>query len=570
MSSSDRFPYLTETTLDQSVLDACHDNLTCQLELAVDIETPTGTIYASNRNKYVGSTFYEALLNLPVIERTLGDWLSPELEFSALTLNELSNVDGRFNEFLPGGANFGGWIGKEVEVKLGLRDVAATYKTIFKGEVTPIGGVSRTINSIGFEVRDQYDKANKTFPTATFTTTDFPDIEDEFAGMIIPVIYGDWTTNVNAQAASVPAFPVNGADSDVIGGARNNLELVISDNDNVSFDTTEVWLRRGADYWQAPSGDITGVVANRKFEIVQNVSGTWVDGGPFEYSKGDEFYVKVKGKDVGAYDDNFVWIARDVLISYGGVSSGDIDSTWATYRDKSTPAQSNIAGFKCRVWLQEPQGALSYSLQLLEQVRLEAYVNRDLEWSINSLHFEDWTAQSSISYTVKNWDVVKDSFRPSIDTRINFNRAQAFYNWLPEKRENTRLTSVYKNAAAITQAGNEISKKIELPNVYEKQTAIYQTEEVLKLASAFFEIIDVELTWRALLLDLGDFVKLDVSIQSIELDNTPAMVRRIGYDPAGLKIPVRLWSLQMVPYTGWSPTYSGITGGATATITEET
>src|SRR4051812_20367629 len=125
MSSSDRFPYLTSMILNQTVLDNCHDNLTNQLELIVDIEKPTGIIHASDRNKYVGSTFYEALLTFPVIKRTLGEWLATQLEFSTLEL-KLSNVDGRFNSLLPGGANFVTWIGNSVVVKLGLRDVAST------------------------------------------------------------------------------------------------------------------------------------------------------------------------------------------------------------------------------------------------------------------------------------------------------------------------------------------------------------------------------------------------------------------------------------------------------------
>ena len=67
MATADRKPYETATVLDQDFLDDCHDNLTNQLEVIVDIDTPTGTIYLSDRNKYVGSTFYEARLKFPII-----------------------------------------------------------------------------------------------------------------------------------------------------------------------------------------------------------------------------------------------------------------------------------------------------------------------------------------------------------------------------------------------------------------------------------------------------------------------------------------------------------------------
>ena len=67
----------------------------------------------------------------------------------------------------------------------------------------------------------------------------------------------------------------------------------------------------------------------------------------------------------------------------------------------------------------------------------------------------------------------------------------------------------------------------------------------------------------------GDFVSVNVTMGATVLENVPAMVRDIGYDPAGLRIPVRVWSLQMVPFPGYSPGYAGIVGGSTATITEE-
>jgi hypothetical protein len=122
MGTVNRKPYLTSSVLDQAFLDECQDNLTNQLELIVDLETPDGYIYLSDRNKYVGDTFYEARLNFPVISRTIGEYLNPTIEFSQLTL-EISNVDGFLNHMLPSGADYTSWIGRSVSIKLGLRDI---------------------------------------------------------------------------------------------------------------------------------------------------------------------------------------------------------------------------------------------------------------------------------------------------------------------------------------------------------------------------------------------------------------------------------------------------------------
>lgn len=570
MGTTNRFPYETSVVLDQAFLDDCHDNLTNKLEMICEIETPSGTIYASDRNKYVGSTFYEALLKFPTISRTVGEWLSPELTFSTISL-EISNVDGRFNYILPGGSGFGGWIGKMVEVKLGLRDVASTYTTIFSGFITDVGGFGRTTKSIKLSARDRFDSLNVNFPKAAFTSASFPNISSSVVGKIVPIIYGDWTVNVNEQAASIPAYPMNSEDAAVNAAPWNNIQLRISDNDNTFFDTTQVWLFRGSKYYVFNAADIVNVNAGKfAFEIDQNTGATLVEGNPYTFEKGDNFFVKVKGKDLGAYDNNMVWIARDILLTYTNLIAGDFDANWATFRDKASPAESAIANIKARAWIQEPQNAIQYALSLLEQVRLEAFIDRNLKLKINSLHFDDFVA--SPTFNLRNWDIVKESFAPRIDEKNNFNRARGTFNFLPDENANHSDTSTFKNDDAIAQAGKEISKRLIYPNLHDNSTGDVdnQVTEMLKLASAYMEIIDCELTWRSLLLDIGDFVNLRVNIGATILDDIPAMIRDVGYNPQGLKVPVKLFSFQMVPFPGFTPAYPGTTtGGSTATITQE-
>jgi len=571
MSSVNRREYLTANVLDQAFLDRCQDNLDNGLHMVVVIDTPTGYIYASDRNKYINSTFYEALTQFPIISRTVGDWLSPEIEFSSLDL-VLSNVDGRFNNFVPGGVDYDGWIGKTVTVSLGLRDVASTYSDIYKGVVTEIGGFKRDVQKITLRSRDDFDKANKTMPTTALTSTSFPDLEENFEGLVAPYILGDWTVNLNPNGASIPAFPVNGANAGVIAGTTA-LQLVISDNANSYFDSSHVYVKRGEQYFVFDSGDIAVNGDKNLVEITQGAGGgttTVEDGDPYLYTNGDAFFVRVKGKDLGSYDDNIIWQAREILMDYGGLSSGDFDANWATYRDKATPAESATASIKARVWVGEPQETVKYVLQMLEQVRLEAFVSRDQKFKLNSMHFDDFIAPASISYSVKNWDLSKSSFSPVSDDINTWNRAKGDYNFDPNKNENLFSTDIYRNQAAITQAGKEISKLIVFPNLYVKSDVINQLSETLKLASAYPEYIEATLSSRAILRDIGDFVLVDVKIGSSIFSEVPAMIREIGYDPDGMKVPCKLLSLQMVPYTGYAPTYSGIVGGSTATITQET
>jgi len=583
MSNDKRLQYENATVLDQAFLDASHDNLVNKLELVVDIEKPGGGfIRASDRNKYLvdGSgtgTFYEALLVFPIIKRTVGEFLSPQLEFSQLEL-ELSNVDSRFNDLLPGGGSFSGWVGKSVTVRLGLGEIESTYKTIFHGFITEQGGFRRSIASINLTARDRFDSVNKSFPSSVLTVANFPDLQDDVANTLIPVIYGDWTVNVEPQMASVPGIVVNGKDPDVNGDTSftTNVQLVIAAHALVSFDTSQVYLRRGEKVWLIPAADILAVsIAGpgvSSFEIAQQ-SGTLVAQTPdtpnttLEFGTDDNFWVKVKGKTLTGYDDNIVAQAKDILKVYGGLVDGDFAANWATYRDKASPAQSAIATFKSRIWIQEAQQVLEFALSLLEQIRVEAFIDRNLKFKLLALHLEDF--QASPGYTVKNWDVAENSFSLKIDERTNFNRAKAVFNNLPNRKENFQETGVYKNDAAIAQAGKPISKKVVFPNLYEESVVIDQLKETLRVTSAYFENIDVTLTWRSMLLDIGDFVKLNVKIQSTQFTDVPALIREVGYDPDGIKIPLRLWSFQLLPFTGYTPGYAGTVGGSIATIDEE-
>ena len=583
MSNDQRKQYKNATVLDQEYLDASQDNLLNKLELIVDIEKPGGGfIHASDRNKYIvdsttgAGTFYEALLVFPVIKRTVGEFLSPALEFSNLELT-LTNVDGRFNYLLPAGDNFDGWIGNSVTVKLGLGEIQSSYTTIFEGEITDQGGFKRSVSSITITARDKFDKINQSFPREVFKKTSFPNLEDEKENRIVPIIWGDWTVNVEPDMASIPTIVVNGADPNVNGDTSNtgNVQLVIANHPLISLDTTKVYLRRGEKVWLIPSTDIVNVsiaTTPSSFEIKQN-SGTMVAKTPdtddqiLVFGRGDEFFVRVRGKNLGTYSDNIIEQARDILITYGGVLSSEFDSNWDTLRDKSSPSESAISAVKSRVYIDESQQVLNHVLSLLEQVRIELFVDRNLKLKLLPLHLDEFVPNPA--FKVRNWDIEKGSFTPRIDEVTNFNRAKGVFNFLPNRRENLQETSIYRNEAAITQVGKEISKKIVFPNLYESTTVVNQLVETLRITSSYLENIDLTLTWRSMLLDIGDFVKLNVEIQSSVFDSVPALIREIGYDPRGIKLPMRLWSFQMLPFPGHAPGNPGIVGGSTAVITEE-
>lgn len=568
MGTVDRRPYLSATMLDQPILDEMADNLEFAIDMVADIESPTGTIHASDKNKYVGEVFYRALCQFPEISRTMGDWLSPALEFSTLEL-PLSNVAGRFSSLLPGGADFANWVGKTVDVRLGLAEVEASYSSIYRGRVTDVGGLDRDRAKIIVRTRDDLDRFGVSFPRTGLTQTVFADLDDSLVGTILPVCYGDFTVGPLQTAAgigdtsSVPAFPLNGKAAGVLAGSTN-LQFIITENDNRFLDPSTVWCKRG-DLWAlVPSANVVSIVANRTFEVVQGFS---IDASPYVYKPGDSFFVRIRGKDVGAsYQDNIVWQARDLLMTQGGASSGDFSSAWATLRDKPSPAGSDLATIKSRVWVQDPENVVTYALSMFEQVRCEMFIDRSLTLDLSTLHLEDFVP--SPTFKVRQWDLAEGTLKPKLDDRNVWNRVRGQYAFDPALKQLARQTPTFVNTAAVTQIGKRISKQIEFPNLYVESDVTAQLDGMLRLATGNPELVEASLNPRAVLLDLGDFVRVDLSMGGLTFANTPMMVRRIGYDPKG-RVPVLLWNMQMTPFPGYTPGYAGTVGGSTAIITQE-
>lgn len=608
-----------------------------------------GLIRSSDRNIFVGSRFYEARTIFPVITRTVGEWLRPTVEFSSINF-VLNNVDGKFNDILPGGKYHDGFINKGVNIKIGLRDVLSTYISIFNGYVSDSGGFKRDISKISFVARDRFESLNINFPKNRFTLNNFPRMDRDSLNKPIPIIYGDYINNVETEGnipttitnlldpeifnqKEIPVSIYNGSpalfeiennyfdegdkirfnttgnlpsplntssdyyirnltgdtfrvsstpsgslintsggdgEHNAITQTLRNVLCVIADNPLKELKKDSVFLARSEAYYLMKEADITNIGSNNNsFEVIQNSGATKIEGENFLFSDGDKFLVKVHGKDLGAYSSNIVEQARNLITSYGNIFSSEFDTNWNTYRSKSTPAKSAIANIKSRIWIAEEKNLLEYALSLLEQVRIELFISKDLKLKLNANHPEDWPKQPP--FRITNFDIEKDSCSVSIDDRNNFNRVGGFYDFNPNTGENSKKTRILKNQAAIDQAKKDISKAIEFPNLYIETDVKNQIIEILKLSSSYSEIIDLSLTTRALLYDIGDFVRMNVKIGSTIWNDVPMMIRQISYDPR-LKLDIKLWSFQMVPFgnpNGWNPNYIGIVGGDTATIIEE-
>lgn len=570
----DRRVYLSNPTLNQDFLDQAQGNLENRLVFLATITHPDRVVRVSSIDTYLDGFFYQNRAEFPQIKRTVGEFLESDIEFSEIEIT-VNNTDGEYNDILPGGVNYKSWINSGVVIQLGVGEDSNNYLTIFQGVVSSDGGFSRSTKGFTLKCRDRFEPLTAVFPTATFNQTEFPHISEDLGGRVKPYFIGDWTTEVNA-GGSIPGLVVNSLEPGILdpngdnSGFTTNVLVFLSDHDN--FDLGSVYLKRGEALILLDAADVIVLGSGQKLFAVRNRnsgSTTQVDGEAYAYAQGDQFLVRVKSqlKGGGSLFTNAVAIAKDILKTFGGISLADFSVRWDQYQNKTTPAASAVANILARMYIDEEEPIISFANSLLGQVGLEIFIDKENNISLNPLHADEF--ESSPSFIIRNDDVEEGSFKPIIDDRTNLNRLAGLFNRLPDIGESASQSAYYFNITNFNDTGVTFSERLNLPNLYARSQVELRVQDILSLTSAFAEFIELSCTWRSLLLDIGDYVLVDVKIGSVIFEQVPCQIREKTYDPQGLRIGFKLWSFQLLPFGSWPGQGGGIVGGNAGTLLKE-
>lgn len=237
-----RFPYLGEDkVLDQPTLNTSFPFMDLKWIADIEIST-TQTLRVSNRNIYVEDAegkprFYEARAKrAPRINVTVGEWLAPNFEIGDLKIT-LNNRDGYFNQFLAHGESYTQWLGKRVSVKIGFGEKLSNYHEVFTGFIAVKKGITTTDEDISISAYDKFDNDEVPIPPQTFDETNYPNVEKEFVGKPVPLVYGDWQEEVG-DFGEIPAICAN---------ARDDLTtfFIWKISQNSIREIGEVYLHRG-------------------------------------------------------------------------------------------------------------------------------------------------------------------------------------------------------------------------------------------------------------------------------------------------------------------------------------
>lgn len=559
--------YADATVLNQTMLDETFKGGENEIHtIATLVKTIPGkdpyTLRFSDRSKFVGDYYYEGRAKFPDIKRTVGELVSPTIQFSEMEIM-INNVDGFYNEYLTGGENYFSFIGSALTIKVGLGETESTYWTIFDGVVPDEDGFEIDRLSITIRARDNADALNKGTGLPVINVTDYPSAPKESLGKVIPFALGDWTVGYNIdQGKSSVSVSYNGLQYNVVTDAPLNFYgglvgynvggnfFVFSIGNYTPETILNCHIKRGESLIQV------------SFESTpQNAAGYWavqiqscnvVGGGtiPYVFQDGDVATISVKVPYTTGQYSNVILLAKEILKTIGDKVDGDFDTaSWLALSTKSTPAQSAITSIKGRVWIgEEDSKTLEEVLSLLEQVRVEMYWDRNQKIALRSIHPEDFSSQGSTR--IEQIHIGEESLTVTSDQRNFFNVAMANYGFTPTIGKTQLQTKFRKNQNSVDKAGKEVIKIIDLPSLYVETDVVLQLDEFIRFYSSGQQYVEANIAWTAILRDLTEIIKLNYRIGSIDFDNMPMKIRDITFLPSNGCLTFKLLSFANFPYTG--------------------
>lgn len=543
------------------------------------------TLRFADRPKFVGDDFYEGRAKFNPVERTIGELQAPTIKFAQFEVT-VANMDGFYNAYLEGGASYVSFIGARLEIKFGLRDLQSSFTTVFDGTVPDEDGFEVLRESIRIRATDKFDELNKRPDLPAINDTDFPTAPADSLGKLIPFPIGDWeagfnviddagtitvtdgVSNVAVKIAQPNSF-YGGLVGYHVGGGFFVFAVGTYTPDNVSA----CYVKRGN----------TLIMAN--FDATpDNTAGYWsaevtsLKGDPsgtvtYVYQSGDVAVIKVKVPyDTGKYSHP-IEIAEQLLMRLAGRASSDFDSaSWTALKAKNTPAQSDLTSIKSRIWIgdeKQSESVLSLVLGLLECVRVEMYVDFNGKLALRTLHPEDFPAPASADARVDQADIDERSATLKADERTFFNQASLNFAFTPVTKKTELSTPQMRNQNSINRSGKTVIKTIDAPWLYVANDAQLQLIEFVRLYSAGLGYFNVQVCWRHLLRDLGDFLAINYDVGGLAYSEAPMQIRDISIDLANAGLTYRLLNLANFAYTGYAPSNADrFLSSASQSITE--
>jgi len=246
------------------------------------------------------------------------------------------------------------------------------------------------------------------------------------------------------------------------------------------------------------------------------------------------------------------FIARDLLQSYAGKTSGDFDLVW------NQTSREQLSQYRARIYIGEFAELTSTVSKLLQQYNT-AYYLRFGKYAAYQITFEKFRNDGGL---IREGDLKDATFNPAKEWNQYFNSASCDYKQFPASGKQ-KTSDTYLSPSGITLSGRQIDKKLLMPSVYRRQDVDKLMPLFVRLAAAEPEFVNMTVTWRMLFTQPMDFFRIafDTPISPIDgtklggrrFNNVPCFVRQIRYDLDTMTLGLKVWSLGTTAFGNYIP-----------------
>jgi hypothetical protein len=395
--------------------------------------------------------------------------------------------------------------------------------SILTGDITGIAGNLDSVQGISV-------KANNNFWIVDKTTGDFYEI-NPFAAVNPFVV-----TTYNKSVFDATATEILDLSYDEV-----NDELIVVDRFN------NKWYRLTA----ATGAAIASYSLSLLGSNVDFVTGCSVaqDGTIFFVDQGSlSIYNYTELVDAST---NPAIVARDLLQKFGGYNFDDFDLSW-----NDTARQ--LQDYKCRAAIVSKEKLVTYVSKLLQQYNC-AFYQRFGRFALFWIEFNNFRTDGKL---VTEKDIKLETFNPTKEMNQYFNSASASYGFSPSAGA-SKTSDTYVSPAGISFAGKEVTRKLDLPNIYRREDLDKIIPLMVRLSVPEPEFVNVTYGFRLIRSQIHDFqmVLFDGDTNCVtgiksggrRYNNIPCMVRKISYDLKEMSVSMKLWSLGNTAFAGFTP-----------------
>ena len=472
---------------------------------------------------------------------------------------ELANPDRRFDASLE---EHNYWAHRIAELYCWERgtELDPASDLIFRGFVQFPDGIEMTPTSVIVRLSDFREPWNVKVPKNQLDSARYPHASSFAEGRPIPLLYGDFTTELSGLAYGVEAFCV---DTGLRGGGAVDPVLKVCDPTGTAIGAIggTITISRGASNVTTASAigiDLDGTGPRHDAGTLVLDRSTWSSpDGDYAYQEGDRFYVQAKGNrnGTGALIQTPAEVMRDLLLATTSATAADIDV--ASYFLAYSYFEALGPYFRVRRHLVETQDLWD----VIAQIGFEAGI--DVSNRGGKVVFQVWqpflASAPDAPVDIDENAIVDGSFHVLVDPEsVYANRVLAKYNWSPDAEKYLLRHAAEFEGLTV----DDVTQEYAFDWMYFLKSVRQRVRRLSWLSSQALRVYRFDVGFRALTCHLGERKRLtyaplgivdrDVQIRALDKDLARGVVRVTAWD-AYLRSDIGRWS------PAGTPAYRGAT-----------